>query len=1492
MPNLPQIIDNQISNKIQGSKNKGLNGPLLSEIDGLSSPSFIGKEETRFNQMVRPAAPSVEYTRKSNDGVPRIAISITPVDHDELGHYYEGLGQKYVIYRGRTIIATIPRGETLYYEDYGVSSTEVVSYYVQVVDANGNSNISEQFAISARDNTIPNKPVTPVVVTDGVRTDSFGDACHGLLEYVQNEDPDFAYMKVYTKPFELADTAYAETLVLKSGLSLHTSQKWYAPIKGLVRGKRYSLKMQAFDHANNVSEDSDEAHFTAGDYTAPNPVRNVRAVDISTNIADLISVSWRRPDPNAYGAWDINKYEIYRGFANSGIANYSKIGEADYNDKPWPTEFIDSGITLGVPYVYGVRALDISANASSFSFSNKVNTSAVFDSPVVTITHTKSDLDMPIQIDWDADIMAKSLTDYRLEFCRTSDDQIVYCHVPWKSNPAGTISPWHPKDVITLSGHNTVLLTDFPYESAIQYGDTNNYYLRIVAGVGNMTTESLEYSKLIAKESFTYNPVPPTLSGLIGTFIGSTNTVNLRWGQLYENTREYFQNNPSYYGKVMGIEAKYFGTNSGESWNSGISVFRNTKNPSAFLYGVWVNAPEDTAPDDDTTYYYGVKAIADRERTPMFKGLWNFYGQKDMEEYYYSPDYTPIAITIEGTLKQPTDCIATGDKQKLNLQWSGTTATRLKEYKLYISDVSAADLNTPDDSQLTWRGRASQIVINKMPDGSQLSAVPKSYYFKLRPVDYRETAGADSVVFSGVTVDAVGPSIDTTTTVPALLPYAIINSATLRVNWMTTDETSNLSEVWGRVTKAGDAAGDWQKTTGLSGGINSGYFIFSGLTTSTWNYEIRALDSAANAGVNSKVFEVDTVQAADPDSIVLTQISKDTLGVQVNYGTLPEHFKTFDLYYRTNSGSWSYLDSHSAVAFSETIPANGYIDTKIIATKLHDAALNSPGAVLSNAVLIDSIAPAFLISDYTSDITADRLLGVGGGSTSAIRVDFGMTDAGAGLDDNSLLASLDAHLGTPFTNSGITYDTSDPHSRTGNYIESGITQGVHSLTFKSIDLAGNYSFTEPKWIEVDIVTPDAPTTPVCYKDGRSVYVSTSSPTQTDNFKEYWWYVNSGSVDTYMQATKDRYLKYTFPADIATQVNFKARQVKRNGVEGDLSSASNSVWIDITPPVLGISAVSNINQYGYTHNSGVDVTFSATDIGGSLVAGYQYSLNGGAWATATSPQSVTLNPAVQSGQTVQIKAIDNAGNEAVAPFSFKYDSIPPITVPTFAALFQTKIRWTWGVATDDNSGVAGYEIRPTDADWGTPGYVYKGEMNEFTTTPTNSGNVTYFAKAFDYADNYSNAAATVTAVNVKPHAVGTISTSSELNGVQFAWDEVTTDENHLATDDIWGYSVRTKIGAGAWSTYSGITTNSFFRSMNASERVQASVTNYIEVLTQNRWGKLSTNSGVANAEPIKVEFVNMGDNPMRFEVWVNSGSGIQTQADNPLFLNLVDGDFKD
>lgn len=119
-------------------------------------------------------------------------------------------------------------------------------------------------------------------------------------------------------------------------------------------------------------------------------------------------------------------------------------------------------------------------------------------------------------------------------------------------------------------------------------------------------------------------------------------------------------------------------------------------------------------------------------------------------------------------------------------------------------------------------------------------------------------------------------------------------------------------------------------------------------------------------------------------------------------------------------------------------------------------------------------------------------------------------------------------------------------------------------------------------------------------------------------------------------------------------------------------------------------------------------------------------------------------------TLTIISIDSVGNESATSASLIISKLAPNTPGVITKIVQQKtINLSWPNTTNTTLPVAGYEIRSSDTDWGSSGFIWKGSVSSADMQTLIEGNNTWYLKAYDTSGKYSTTAQSTTQNIVKP-----------------------------------------------------------------------------------------------------------------------------------------------
>lgn len=301
--------------------------------------------------------------------------------------------------------------------------------------------------------------------------------------------------------------------------------------------------------------------------------------------------------------------------------------------------------------------------------------------------------------------------------------------------------------------------------------------------------------------------------------------------------------------------------------------------------------------------------------------------------------------------------------------------------------------------------------------------------------------------------------------------------------------------------------------------------------------------------------------------------------------------------------------------------------------------------------------------DITAPTTSANLSGSGGEWSTSVQVTLSSNDNLSGVSNS--FYKLDGGAAQTYT---------APFSVSSN--------GTHTLSYWSVDVAGNTESAHSSVIKVDTAAPTTQISPTGWvgTNGwfRNVPVQVSLSASDNNqsgVASTSYSVDGGATQTYAGA-------FAINNEGIHEVNFWSVDALGNTE----AQQSMTVKIDFTAGTLQKSlsgVLGNLNYY----TTPVQVTMTASDLL-SGVANIFYRIDGGATITYTSPFTVSTD----GNHTIEYWQADMAGNTITQSFDFKIDRTPPVTQVSFANNFLGNDGWYRGQvqitmsATDSQSGV--------------------------------------------------------------------------------------------------------------------------------------------------------------------------------------------------------------
>ncbi|HJW75752.1 MAG TPA: hypothetical protein VJ787_08815 [Thermoleophilia bacterium] len=337
-------------------------------------------------------------------------------------------------------------------------------------------------------------------------------------------------------------------------------------------------------------------------------------------------------------------------------------------------------------------------------------------------------------------------------------------------------------------------------------------------------------------------------------------------------------------------------------------------------------------------------------------------------------------------------------------------------------------------------------------------------------------------------------------------------------------------------------------------------------------------------------------------------------------------------------------------------------------------------ATNTTQVRIDTTAPE------TTQSGAD-----GAWHNGPVTVDFSATDTGgSGVDSTEY--RVDAGAWTP-----------GPSAIVGG-------QGTHTLDYRSRDNAGNVEAFNSLQVRIDTTDPttsdDADS---AWHDAPVTVHLTATDTGGSGVAGTEYRIDSGA---WTDGTS-----FTVGADGNHAVDYRSADDAGN-VE---PFNTVRVKVDTKPPTTTQSGADDA-----WHNAPVTVTFSATDPGGSGVAGTHYRVDGGAWIEDT---GVTIG--ANGDHAIDFYSVDQAGNQETPKTAHvKIDTTDPVTAQTGGGgdWQAGPVTVTFSATDTGGSGLAATQYRLDGGAWQTAASVSVGADGDHVLdyrSRDNAGNVEVF-----------------------------------------------------------------------------------------------------------------------------------------------------------------------
>ncbi len=378
-------------------------------------------------------------------------------------------------------------------------------------------------------------------------------------------------------------------------------------------------------------------------------------------------------------------------------------------------------------------------------------------------------------------------------------------------------------------------------------------------------------------------------------------------------------------------------------------------------------------------------------------------------------------------------------------------------------------------------------------------------------------------------------------------------------------------------------------------------FTFTALADANYIFSVTAEDSVGNRGVAASYsWTVDTIA---PDTSITTKPDLLTNLTTANFTfSSSEAGSIFKCAF--DNGPWTTCSSPHTL---EGI-ANG---THVFAVRSIDLAGNSDQTPASFTWSIDTVAP---VSSITGKPASSTQLQSGS-------ITFSANEAVA-----SFVCTLD----------GYSYP-----SCTSPFNFSQLTEGTHIFSVSATDLMGNVESMPISYSWVVDLTP--PPTPIL---GSYPANPTNSGAATFAFSSEPGATFQCTLDAEPVSPCTSPVSYSGLAEVLHTFTVQA-----SDAAGNTSSTSYSWTVDSTPPEAQITS----QPPNPSNSIRATFEFTSNEAGSTFLC----SLNGGVWSNCPSP--VTFSGLANKEHTLQVKAVDLAGNISPIPASFTWTvDVPPVS----------------------------------------------------------------------------------------------------------------------------------------------------------------------------------------------------------------------------------------
>jgi hypothetical protein len=293
----------------------------------------------------------------------------------------------------------------------------------------------------------------------------------------------------------------------------------------------------------------------------------------------------------------------------------------------------------------------------------------------------------------------------------------------------------------------------------------------------------------------------------------------------------------------------------------------------------------------------------------------------------------------------------------------------------------------------------------------------------------------------------------------------------------------------------------------------------------------------------------------------------------------------------------------------------------------------------------------------------------------------------------------------------------------GSLTFSGTSDGLHTLSFYSKDMAGNRETTKSFSFVMDNTAPTI----------SLILPSNESAVALSSVNVSWAGLDNGSdVATYeIRIDAENYVN----TGLSTSHIFSGLVEGNHSVYiksvdnlGNINEVSVHFSVDVSLPTISITSPTTAS---FTNVTSVTAMWTGSDAV-SGIEHYEVKLDDGAWLNVGKETAYMMLGIGEGAHSLTVKAVDKAGNVRESVVSFVVDITSPIiTIASPTPSYLTNIpniAVVWN-GLDETSGIEHYEIKFDGGSW-----INMGTLMQYTISGINDGSHNLIVRAIDKAGN--------------------------------------------------------------------------------------------------------------------------------------------------------------